>query len=244
MRHRVAGRDSHRSENHGGMRNSEGLALASLHGRVLSVLYTRNPIMTQPFRKLRLAGVALLATLSACDDPSGSRMVSEDDLLFIRQSPSAPALAATEVSFWAVRGENREVRLPYVNGHECLRFKVPNDALLAYPDGRPFRDGDSIRITVRLVTAGTFNFDFQPAGLRFDRDKPAELRVSYSYRDPDTDGDGDVDAQDSLEFDRAAFWRQELNGMPWTRIGTARLNDTQELRADIEGFTKYAMAGG
>jgi len=200
--------------------------------------------MTQILRNLRLPGVVLLAALAACEDPSGARVVSEDDLLFIRQSPSAPALAATEVSFWAVRGDNREVRLPYVNGHECLRFKVPNDALERYPDGRPFREGDSIRITIRLVEDGTFNFEFQPSGLRFSKEDPAELRVSYAYRDPDTDGDGDVDSQDTIEFDKAAFWRQELDGMPWTRIGTARLNDTDELRAEIEGFTKYAMAGG
>jgi hypothetical protein len=200
--------------------------------------------MIQIKHGLRLSGLALLAALAACDDPSGARVVSGDELLFIRQDPTGPALTSTEVSFWAKLGENREVRLPYVNGHECLRFKVPGDALAYYPDGRAFHEGDSVRITIRQAVSGTFNFEFEPAGLRFHRDDPAELRVSYYYRDPDMDGDGDVDDDDQSEFAGAAFWKQELEGAPWTRIGTARLRDTYEMRANIEGFTKYAMAGG
>lgn len=200
--------------------------------------------MTHLKHSSRLAGLVLLALLGACDDPAGARVVSGSELTFIRQDPAGPALAATEVSFWAVRGENREVRIAYVNGYDCLRFKVPGDALLAYPDGRRFRDGDSVRITIRQAVAGTFNFDFQPAGLRFASDDAAELRISYAYRDRDTDGDGDVDDADRLEFEDAAIWKQEVEGAPWTRIGTARLHDAEEMRAEIEGFTKYAMAGG
>jgi hypothetical protein len=191
----------------------------------------------------RLLACALLLTpLAACDSPSDAPVVDEDELIFIRQADTAPALEYTEISFWAVRGESQEVRMPYENGYDCLRFKVPGNALERYPDGRLFEEGDSVRITIRVARNGFYNFDFQPSGLRFSDDHPAELRVSYEYRDDDTDGDGDVDERDDQEFDRAAFWKQETVGASWTRIGTVRLDEADEMRADLTGFTRYALA--
>jgi hypothetical protein len=197
--------------------------------------------MTHSVNRFCLLAAVLLAPLSACDGPAAP-VVPGDELLFIRQSPTSPPLVSDEISFWAKRGQGIEVRMPYTNGHECLRFKLPGDALAAYPDGTAFRDGDSVRITIRLAQSGFYNFEFQPAGLRFSREHPAELRVSYSYRDPDVDGDGDVDARDELEFDAAAFWKQERAGEPWRRIGTARIDSTDEMRAELIGFTRYALA--
>jgi hypothetical protein len=191
----------------------------------------------------RLLACALLLTpLAGCDDPSGSRIVDEDELIFIRQAETAPALEFTEISFWAKRGQNAEVRMPYVNGYDCLRFKVPGNALDRYPDGTQFQNGDSVRITIRVAQTGYYNFDFQPSGLRFDPEHPAELRVSYDYRDDDTDGDGDVDAVDEMEFEDAGFWKQETPGGQWMEIGTVRFDAEDEFRAELNGFTRYALA--
>lgn len=62
-------------------------------------------------------------------------------------------------------------------------------------------------ITIRLVDPSRFMFEFEPAGLKFDPERPAELEVSYARADPDFDDDGVED--DKLEFD---FWRQEREG--------------------------------
>lgn len=193
-------------------------------------------------RWLPLAFAGLL--LGACDGGStGSPapVAREDELVFIRPAANAPALVTRDTSFWVTAGDGREVRIPYVNGVACLEFKVPGNGLLRRPDGTAFRRGDSVRITVRLPDPGRFAFEFQPAGLRFDPDHPAELRVRYSYADRDFNGDGRVDSADqSFDF---GLWRQEAAGQPWAGLVTIRDADLQEVRATLQGFTKFAVAG-
>jgi hypothetical protein len=198
-------------------------------------------------RRYLLPATLLLATLAyGCDRaPTG---VPGDRLAFIRVADGAPALEAQEVSFWAVKGENREVEIRYqplpgeTEGERCLRFRVRDDALLRDADGRRFLEGDSVLITIRVVDYRHFHFEFQPAGLRFDPEEPAELRVAYQFADPDFNGDGVVDGRDE-DFD-FGFWRQERTGLPWRRIGSVRVHDLEEVRADLDGFTRYALAGG
>jgi hypothetical protein len=197
-----------------------------------------------PRRSFLLALLAVVVAAGCARDPVG---VPGDRLVFIRAAADAPALAASQVSFWAVRGDNREVEIRYaprpgeVEGERCLRFRVDARSLLARPDGRPFAEGDSVLITVRVVDYEQFHFEFSPAGLRFDPARPAELRVSYAFADRDFNGDGVVDQRDaSFEF---GFWRQEAPGRRWTRTGSARIHDLEEVRVDIHGFTRYALAG-
>ncbi|HEX8361076.1 MAG TPA: hypothetical protein VF613_13270 [Longimicrobium sp.] len=193
-------------------------------------------------RRLLLAACVLL--VGACERGStGSRppVVREDELVFIRSAANAPRLVSTDTSFWAVAGDGREIRIPYVNGAACLEFKVPGNALLRRPDGSAIHRGDSVRITVRLADPGRFSFEFQPAGLRFNRDHPAELRIRYTYANRDFNGDGVVDDADrAFDF---GLWRQEGAGRPWAGLVTIRDSDTQEVRATLEGFTKFAVAG-
>jgi hypothetical protein len=201
-------------------------------------------------RFLRCLLLFPLAVLPACDDPSGGDggPVPGERLVFLRPAPDAPHLATYQASVLVTKGENAEIRIPYEplpgqsQGEECLRFRVDGDALLARPDGRIMRDGDTVTITIRVVDAGYFNFEFQPAGLRFNRDDPAELRVNYEFAHPDYNGDGEVDGDDDdFEF---GWWRQEMPGQDWERIGSVRLHDQAEVRAEITGFTRYALAGG
>ena len=186
--------------------------------------------------------LCLPAGLAACDDPSGGNggLVPGNKLVFLRPAPGAPPLAFEEVSFVAVAGQDHDVRIDYTNGDECLRFRLDKDALTLRPDGRVLNAGDTITIRIRVVDAGYFNFEFHPAGLRFA--EPAELRVNYQYAHPDYNGDGEVNGKDGdFEF---GWWRQEMPSMPWQRIASARLHDLTEVRADIDGFTRYALAGG
>ena len=198
-------------------------------------------------RSNRLARLALVlalpAALAACESPSGGDdLVPGEDLVFLRPAPDAPHLETYDTSFVAVAGEDHEIRIDYVNGEECLRFRLDDDSLLRRPDGTRFQDGDTVTIRIRLVDAGYFNFEFQPAGLRFDHDHPAELRVDYGRAHPDYNGDGEVDGDDDdFEF---GWWRQEQPSQPWRRVGSVRVHDLKEVRAEIDGFTRYALAGG
>ncbi len=209
---------------------------------------------------VRLARLLLLPVLlGACDgpvepgvdplEPRGEQTIAaESDLIFIRFAPDAPALADTIVSFWAVRGEDRQVKIRYLadplygNGGTCLEFHVPGNALLRYPDGRTFQQGDSVRITIRVVNQEYFKFEFEPAGLQFDADAPAELRVYYDWSDPDYNGDGIVDEQDEKIHERFRFWRQEEKGEPWADQVTEREESIERARTLIRGFTRYALA--
>lgn len=187
--------------------------------------------------------LALSAALAACDNPSGDDdFVPGEELVFLRAAANAPALRTTDTSFVAVAGEDYDIRIDYVNGAEGLRFRLDDESLWRRPNGTAFREGDTVTIRIRQVDAGGFNFEFQPAGLRFSPDEPAELRIDYGFANPDFNGDGAVDGDDDdFEF---GWWRQEQPGQPWQRIGSARVHDLTEVRADLTGFTRYALAGG
>jgi len=204
--------------------------------------------MQMMHRRLKSAAALVLAAiLASCgDSPSGPGELPANELVFVRAAANAPPLETTQVQVWARAGEGRRVEIRYAKvgeygGDRCLEFDIPGDALLKRPDGTPFAKGDSVLITIQLVDPGTFNFRFSPAGLQFSPKHPAELRVSYKWANPDLNGDGTVDDRDrSFRF---GIWRQETDDAPWLRLGTDRDDDVEELRADIFGFTKYAMAG-
>jgi hypothetical protein len=199
-----------------------------------------NPMHIKRF--FRFALLALLPAVGAgCEDPSGGGgLVPGRDLVFLRPAPDAPPLAVDEISFVAVAGQDYDIRIDYDNGDECLRFRLDDDALTRRPNGTQMNEGDTITIRIRVVDDGYFNFEFQPAGLRFA--EPAELRVNYQFAHPDFNGDGEVDDDDEdFEF---GWWRQEMPGQGWENIASARVHGLTEVRAEIDGFTRYALAGG
>lgn len=221
-----------------------------VHGRTLiRILSVEVNPMTK--RIFRLALCLLFAGgLAACDSPSAGDdgPVSGDRLVFLRPAPGAPHLATYDTTIVATKGKDTELEIQYVplpgedEGEDCLRFRIRAESLHSRPDGRILRNGDTVHIRVRVVDAGYFNFEFQPAGLRFSRSRPAELRVNYEFAHPDYNGDGEVnDDDEDFEF---GWWRQETPGALWEKIGSVRVRDMDEVRAEIAGFTRYALAGG
>ena len=203
------------------------------------------------FRLLLSAVAAALASGAAigCSDSNGpndgTRPPSE--LTVLRLSPSSPPLFNPEQSFWAVRGEDRETRIFFQNetggaGEEYLRLRVDAPSLLAYPDGTPFAIDDSVLITVRVVDPAQLLFELEPSGLRFSPAVPAELKIHYDQADDDLDDDGDVDQDDDALELTLAIWRQETPADPFVRIGSAVVEDLEEVEAELQGFSRYALA--
>jgi hypothetical protein len=212
--------------------------------------------MMRAFRFVRGgAGLLLSLLVVGCNGaagptdppPASTNTATEDSLWFARFTQDAPPLSDTVISFWAVKGDSREVEIRYLpsgsyRGGTCLFFKVPGDALLRAPDGRLYQRGDSVRITIRVVRSAQYAFEFAPAGLQFDPDKPAELRVHYDWMNRDINGDGRVDGEDERLFQRLGFWRQERVGERWHSQRTEREPSLKRARTEIQGFTRYAMA--
>jgi hypothetical protein len=199
------------------------------------------------YRFLLFVGCATLAP--GCSDSSGPDEISKppSELTVLRLAEESPPLFNPEESFWAVRGEDREVRIFFQDdvggaGEEFLRLRVDAPSLLSYPDGTPFAVDDSVLITVRVVDPAQLLFELEPTGLRFNPQEPAELKIHYDHADDDLDDDGDVDSEDD-EIERTlAIWRQESPGDPFVRLGSLLIEDLEEIEAELEGFSRYALA--
>jgi hypothetical protein len=195
-----------------------------------------------------LLGAALCAWAAAsCDNPAGPKTRPGSELVFIRAADNAPPLDSLVVHVWAKAGENRQAVIRYekvgsYGGDICLEFKIPGNGLWKRPDGSVVPKGDSVLITITVVDPKQFDFRFEPSGLQFRSDHPAELRVSYKWAAADRNGDGVVDAKDE-RFD-FGFWKQETDASDWIETGTVKDADLEEMRADIRSFTRYALAGG
>ena len=169
-------------------------------------------------------------------------------LHIVQQDTAAPPLLADSASFYAVVGQDRELRMYYqggspgVAGQEFLRFKVPGDGLLNRPDGSVFQPGDSILIIIKVLDPTKFAFDFQPTGLRFNPSDPAELTFEYLNSDHDFNNDGVVDAKDSLIQSQLDIWQRQPSDTFWTRLEASNFESYDELDAKVLHFTEHAIA--
>jgi hypothetical protein len=188
------------------------------------------------------AALAMVAvTLMGCNDSTSSAPITKpgSELEFVPVRTTAPPLETTDTSFWAVKGEERELVLRFQGqggpgtGSKFLQFSVSDNSLLARPDGSSFQTGDSVEISVS-VDPGLYSVNFEPSGLRFNPSDPAELELDYGETEDDfLIREGEFDA-----------WRQELSNQPWELIGSLQMEELDEIEIDVLGFTRYALAIG
>jgi hypothetical protein len=119
---------------------------------------------------------------------------------------------------------------------------VDAGALSRRPDGSSFAVNDSILITITMTDLSRLIFDFQPSGLRFNSQRPAQLKIHYENADHDFDEDGDEDDRDLLLEGAFNIWRRENATQPWFPLGSIRHLEIDEVEADIFGFTNHALA--
>lgn len=204
---------------------------------------------------LALLGAAALACSAGSDGNGGSGPLPNDStapgtsLRFLRPASAAPALGERTVSFWAVAGVRREVRLMYqrasgqVDSVEFVRFRVDDKTLTQDSAGNKLATGDSVLITLTVSDTLRLITDFQPAGLVFNPKKPARLWIKFGEADPDLDHDGSVTAADTTLLLGLTIWKQEHpSDTSWTLLPSLVDTLTQEVEADVPGFTRYAVA--
>jgi hypothetical protein len=191
----------------------------------------------------------LVLFVIACSNSTGADDTrTTADLHFLRPAAAAPPLATSSVTFTATRGQNSEATIYYAprpgeaEPEKFLEFKIPNDGLAQRPDGTPITQGQSVQITITVIDPSKLIVEFQPSGLRFTPDKPAELRIHFAETDDDLDDDGDVDLNDAVLEAQLSLWRQEQAGQPWTKLGSLVVHDLEEVRGELSGFTNYVVA--
>ena len=210
----------------------------------LTIRRARRPLTRVLARAMLVVAPLTMAGLAACHNDKGTGPATptpEGDLHFLTPAQNGSPIVAV-ARFYAVRGQNSELRLRHENGSDFLRFEVKNNTGIELPGGISLAVGDSVLITVTVSDASRFIVDFQPVGLKFTGSDPAELRLRYAEADPDVNGDGRVDATDDSLRSSFSIWRQELPGDPWFKLGSAVFKDQDEVRASITGFTRYAIA--
>lgn len=203
--------------------------------------------ITRFLPQLALAAVAALAV--SCSDSSGPGDITKPpaELNIVKLAQTSPPLFNAVDSFYAKRGEDREVRISFADieggeGEEYLRLRVDAASLFARPDGTLFLVGDSILIHVQVVDPAQLLFELQPSGLRFSSNAPARLKIHYDHADDDFNEDGHVDGVDDSIETTLGIWRQETPSDPFVRLGAAVVTDLEEIEAELQGFSRYALA--
>ena len=97
-------------------------------------------------------------------------------------------------------------------------------------------------ITVHVVDPARILFELEPSGLTFNSAEPAELKIHYNHADPDFNDDGSVNLFDDQIKNQLAIWRQETLNDPFVKLGSVNVEESEEINADILGFTRYAIA--
>ena len=161
-------------------------------------------------------------------------------------APAIQVLDRSRVAFWAYADRSQSVEvhyraadgkwLPYVS------FRVPKGSLARWPDGRAVAPGDSIRITLSIDTT-TLVVAFEPTGLGFSSDRPAQLSIWYTGADPDYDGNGVVDARDAYIEDKLlGLWVQERGTDPWVSVAAVHAKAQKQFVANLLHFSGYALS--
>ena len=196
-----------------------------------------------------LVALTLVVLIACGPDGSGPGGTQEPELVFVEHDPLAPRLYNPRDSFWAKVGDGREVELYYRDAQnpddydvELLRFEVPGDGLSLRPDGTPFGPGDSVLIIVSVVDSVRLLFQFSPAGLRFNPEHPARLRIRYLNADHDFDRDGAPDPDDAAIEMLLDIWHQPAPGGPWFKLGGVKFEELDEIDVNILGFSRFAVA--
>jgi hypothetical protein len=201
-------------------------------------------------RPLLLLVPALLTGTVACSDstsPGDGSIRPPSELNVVRLAQTSPPLFNAADSFYARKGEDRELRIYFQDevggqGEEFLRLRVNAPSLLARPDGTLFQTGDSVLITVRVADPATILFELEPSGLTFAPADPAELKIHYLHADHDFNEDGAIDVVDDQIKGQLAIWRQQALTDPFVRLGSVNVEGLEEIDAEILGFSRYAIA--
>lgn len=169
----------------------------------------------------------------------------------LRQSAAAPQLQTYEMSVEACYGEPARLNIRYLANsddddqdgpNDFLSLFIPRSGLWKHPDGSAVGPGDCILITVSL-DAEYLLAEFHPAGIEFNPESPAMLRMSYAQADRDLDGDDDVDDDDEeLARSELDVWRLPHDDEQWQALRSLHFVSAKRFLTPLRSFSHYAVA--
>jgi hypothetical protein len=214
--------------------------------------------MTDMRTRLLWLPVAILLAFAGCRDVAAPQ--TEPDLLgrvvhqppaptevhILQQASTAPPLKTYRASFWAHKGTASTVTVNYQPaaaqwvGEPFLRFDIPKNGLVAGADGAPLKRGDSVWVTLTIDSV-SFSVHFQPSGVLFSKNFPANLVIWYENANPDLNGDGVVNGKDKQLEQQLAFWYHAAKTR-WSKLSSH--NDTTQLSVStaLYHFSEYAVS--
>jgi hypothetical protein len=165
----------------------------------------------------------------------------------LQQAPTAPPLRTYRVSFWAHVGKASLVTVTYQPapgqwlGQPFLSFYIPKNGLVAGADGAPLKRGDSVSITLTIDSV-SFSTHFEPSGVLFSKNFPANLTLWYENANLDLNGNGVVDGWDWSQLQQLAFWYHTAKTQGWSKLPST--NDTQQtfVSTALYHFSEYALS--
>ncbi|HEV8380424.1 MAG TPA: hypothetical protein VGQ29_02495 [Gemmatimonadales bacterium] len=148
------------------------------------------------------------------------------------------------VSFWAVRGESRSIRINYSSSidndtHPFLMLTATDPRFV--PGVGEVAVGDSVLITVSVDTS-KIGVSLEPSGLQFG--EPAKLQIWYGGAAGDMNGDGVSDSTDAkIEAQLLGLWYREGEADQWTQVGASQSLEEKSFTYALPHFCEYAVAG-
>ena len=160
--------------------------------------------------------------------------------------PGAPdelSLDQNIATFWAVRGQERAVRINYRSstGDVASPFLRLVTVDPTYVPGRgDLAQGDSVLITV-TIDPRDLKVSLEPTGLQFGN--PSQLQIYYGGAGGDLNGDGVVDSSDArIEGQLLGLWYREGSTDPWSAIPATQSLADKSFASALQHFCDYAVS--
>lgn len=147
------------------------------------------------------------------------------------------------VSFWAVRGESRSIRINYSSTidndtHPFLELTA-SDPVFA-PETGEIAVGDSVLITVTVDTS-KIGVRFEPTGLQFGT--ASQLKIYYGGASGDMNGDGVANNDDAqIEQQLLGLWYREYANDDWSQLSASQSAEDKSFSYALPHFCEYAVA--
>jgi len=147
------------------------------------------------------------------------------------------------VSFWAVRGESRSIRINYSStidssSHPFLELTTTDPTFV--PGIGELAMGDSVLITITVDTS-KIGVKFEPTGLQFGA--ASQLQIWYGGASGDLNGDGVADSTDAqLESQLLGLWYREYSNESCSQVSASQSVDEKSFVYALPHFCEYAVA--